>query len=240
MKKNLDDHNLISEGYYDLVFKKEKGIQSKWHHLKFKKILSSVPGHKKVLNIACSAGTLDPLVEAENVVGLDFSLKQLYYANSNNCSSINSYVCGDACRLPFSSDSFDLALASEFIEHIDQESFDKFMQEVYRILKPGGELILTTPNYLSFWPILEMLLNKMGDVDYSDQHINKFTPSKLLRSVVNEGMFSVIKLEPFLLFSPFLAFADWELSDDVYQKETFLSSKAGFLLYCQLKVNKES
>ncbi|WP_094228665.1 class I SAM-dependent methyltransferase [Methanolobus psychrotolerans] len=238
MKTNLDEHNQISEGYYDYVFKKSSGVQSKWHHLKFRKILEAVGDHKNVLNIACSAGTLDFLVEAENVVGIDFSLKQLIYANANNRSDCNSYVCGDACRLPIKSDSFDLVMASEFIEHINTTSFDSFLEEVYRILKPGGEVVLTTPNYLSFWPVLEIVLNKLGDVDYTEQHINKFTPSRISQMVVDKDYFKIVEIKPFLLFSPFLALGKWKLADSMFEIETPLAKKAGFLIYCHLKVNK--
>jgi len=238
VKKNLDDHNLITEGYYDQIFKKNSGVQSKWHHLKFRKILESMVGHKNVLNVACSAGTLDPLLKVENVVGLDFSLKQLLFASTNNTSEQNSYVCGDACRLPVKSGCFDLVVASEFIEHIDTSSFNAFLDEIHRVLKPGGEVILTTPNYLSFWPVLEMALNKFGDVDYTEQHINKFTPSRLSKSIIAKNQFEVLEIKPFLLFSPFFALANWKLADSVFEMETPLSDLAGFLIYCHLKVNK--
>jgi SAM-dependent methyltransferase len=238
MKKNLDDHNLISEGYYDKVFKKNSGVQSKWHHLKFRKILEFVNDNKNVLNIACSAGTLDPLISGENVVGLDFSFKQLIYANSNNRSNHNCYICGEGCRLPIKTNSFDLVISSEFIEHIDSVSFDQFLSEIYRILKPGGELILTTPNYLSFWPLLEVVLNNVGDVDYAEQHINKFTPSRLSRNALESGHFNLIELKPFLFLSPFFALVNWKLADSVYNIEKILSDKLGFLIYCHLRVNK--
>lgn len=46
--------------------------------------------------------------------------------------------------LPFADASFDLVWCSEVIEHL--KSPPRFLQEVRRILKPGGSAILTTPN----------------------------------------------------------------------------------------------
>jgi 2-polyprenyl-3-methyl-5-hydroxy-6-metoxy-1,4-benzoquinol methylase len=129
-------------------------------------------------------------------------------------------------------------MASEFIEHIDTPSIESFLEEAHKVLEPDGELVLTTPNYLSFWPVLEMALNKLGDVDYSEQHINKFTPSRLSHMVVDKGLFRIVEITPFLLFSPFLSPASWNLADSMFNMETPLANKGGFLIYCRLKANK--
>ena len=53
-------------------------------------------------------------------------------------------VAGDAEQLPFASNSFDLVLASEIVEHLwDPHSF---LDEAYRILKADGHLIVSTPD----------------------------------------------------------------------------------------------
>lgn len=43
-------------------------------------------------------------------------------------------------------DGFDAVLVLEVIEHIPLDEFDEFMDEVLRVLKPGGRLVLSTPN----------------------------------------------------------------------------------------------
>lgn len=47
--------------------------------------------------------------------------------------------------LPFFSNSVDIVFAGEIIEHVEFPK--KFVEEIYRLLKPGGRLILTTPNF---------------------------------------------------------------------------------------------
>jgi 2-polyprenyl-3-methyl-5-hydroxy-6-metoxy-1,4-benzoquinol methylase len=56
---------------------------------------------------------------------------------------VQSVVGGDAENLAFASKSFDLVLASEVVEHL--WSPQNFFSEAFRVLKPGGFLILSTP-----------------------------------------------------------------------------------------------
>lgn len=57
-------------------------------------------------------------------------------------------VCADACaRLPFAESAFDVVLSMEGIEHFEHQA--GFVRECARVLRPGGWLILTTPNVLT-------------------------------------------------------------------------------------------
>ena len=47
-------------------------------------------------------------------------------------------------ELPFEDDAFDLVWSSEVIEHLDDPRFS--LDELRRVTKPGGDIILTTPN----------------------------------------------------------------------------------------------
>jgi len=56
-------------------------------------------------------------------------------------------VRADACRaLPFADAAFDVVLSMEGIEHFENQA--GFVRECARVLKPGGTLIVTTPNVL--------------------------------------------------------------------------------------------
>jgi ubiquinone/menaquinone biosynthesis C-methylase UbiE len=61
------------------------------------------------------------------------------------------FVTGSVEHLPFERDWFDALVATEAIEHV--RDVPRFMAEAYRVLKPGGRLLLTTPNLggLAFW-----------------------------------------------------------------------------------------
>jgi len=57
-------------------------------------------------------------------------------------------VVGDVQKLPFAEDSFDLLTARSVVEHIEAPLL--FLQEVTRVLKPGGKLLFATPNFLYY------------------------------------------------------------------------------------------
>jgi SAM-dependent methyltransferase len=62
---------------------------------------------------------------------------------SNSASEKNVTVWGDGRSLPFRSGVFDSVLCTEVIEHVPTP--DRVFAEAYRVLRPGGHLVLTTP-----------------------------------------------------------------------------------------------
>ncbi len=73
-------------------------------------------------------------------------LKSLEYITTDLNSPLAD-VKADICNLPFENNSFDFILCNHVLEHIPDDT--KAMQELYRILKPGGTAILQIPQDLS-------------------------------------------------------------------------------------------
>lgn len=63
-------------------------------------------------------------------------------ASSANLSQRANFLVADALEMPFADGSFDLVWSLESGEHMPNKN--KFLQECYRVLKPGGTLILAT------------------------------------------------------------------------------------------------
>lgn len=74
--------------------------------------------------------------------GLDFSPKIVEYFQKNHPEI--ECVVGDIHETPYGYNEFDYIIAGEVIEHTEHP--DKFLKEVFRILKPGGFFSLSTPD----------------------------------------------------------------------------------------------
>jgi len=88
---------------------------------------------------------------------LHFAPEQAFYNRFKKQKNLNytttdlesplADVKADICNLPFESDSYDVILCNHVLEHIPDDT--KAMQELYRVLKPGGMVILQIPQDLS-------------------------------------------------------------------------------------------
>jgi SAM-dependent methyltransferase len=93
-------------------------------------------------------------------------------------------VCGDATRLPFPDATFDRAIASEVLEHIPDD--EAALDELARVLKPGGTLAVTVP---SWFP--ERLCWLLSDEYHAPKaaggHVRIYTESELRRKLRASG-----------------------------------------------------
>ncbi len=114
---------------------------------------------------------------------------------------------GDDLERPFKikSAAVDLVLALEIIEHLFDT--DLFLSEIYRVLKPGGYLILSTPNLASLTNRLKLLVGGYPHyLEYSRAgagHIHLYTPA-ILTSQLQTAGFATIRLTSPNFLCPFI------------------------------------
>ena len=78
---------------------------------------------------------------------------------------------GDVCAIPFADDSFDLVVATDIVEHVDDDG--AALAEIARVLKPEGSVLLTVPAFESLW----------GLQDDVSQHKRRYRAAQLLAVV---------------------------------------------------------
>jgi SAM-dependent methyltransferase len=225
------DYESIPAGYYDGVFTRNRGMQSKWHHLKFERVARELEGYDRVLDIGCGPGTLaGNFTEGHDWVGTDLSTRQIDYARRTYGDRGPRFYHESPAGVPDDEGPFDAVTMVELIEHLDPLLVDDTIGEALERLRPGGRLILTTPNFHSAWPLLEAVINRFGDVSYGFQHINKFNPGRLIELLTRHGL-EQPRAEPYLCLAPFAAALDWRLADRVSRLERgALERRLGLLL----------
>ncbi|MZF86562.1 class I SAM-dependent methyltransferase [Streptomyces sp. SID5643] len=103
-----------------------------------------------ILDIGCgdgtAAATAAPLLPGHRVIGVDWSQDALRRARTRIPYAVRGELTGGG--LPFASGAADAVLFSEVVEHLVDP--DAALDEIRRILRPGGHLMLSTPN-LAAW-----------------------------------------------------------------------------------------
>ncbi len=112
--------------------------------------LRGARGPACILDVGCGDGAAAVLAAQRNpghrMIGLDWSASALGRARRLGLTVVRAGV--DAPGLPFAAGSADVVIMSELIEHLVDT--DSALDEAFRVLKPGGSLLLSTPN-LAAW-----------------------------------------------------------------------------------------
>jgi 2-polyprenyl-3-methyl-5-hydroxy-6-metoxy-1,4-benzoquinol methylase len=207
------DYETIPGGYYDAVYRRHRGIQSKWHHLKFRRVLEEMEGHQRHLDVGCGPGTLIGLLGERFIsTGIDISTTEIAYARREYESESKRFFAFSVRALPGECRDYDVASVVEVVEHLAPATVDDVLRAAIERLRPGGKLIVTTPNFRSAWPLVEVLVNRFGEVNYAPQHINRFTPRRL-RQLLQGLRLRDVSVRPYLALAPFAAPLGWRLAD---------------------------
>jgi ubiquinone/menaquinone biosynthesis C-methylase UbiE len=110
------------------------------------------PGHGElILDAGCGTGvfTLDILSAGSRVIGLDLSLPMLRRAKEKAGRGPFKVVVGDILTLPFPKDAFDKVVSITALEFV--EDGRAAIDELFRVTKRGGCIVVATLNSLSSW-----------------------------------------------------------------------------------------
>ncbi|MEH2179643.1 class I SAM-dependent methyltransferase [Nostoc sp.] len=121
----------------------------------------TIHSDSQVLDLCCGSGqTTEFLVKtSQNVTGLDASPKSLQRARLNVPEA--SYIEAFAEEIPFADNLFDVVHTSVALHEMQPQQLRKIINEVYRVLKPGGVFTLVdfhAPTNPIFWPGVSVFL----------------------------------------------------------------------------------
>lgn len=164
----------------------------KWHFLTINLLSKIIRPEHYIADIGCGGGQLlKKIVKRHKIqaIGYDISKK-----NIENCHKLGL----DAKILDFNTDPwsiksslFDIVISNEVIEHLIDPRY--YLKEIFRILKPSGYLVITTPNAFNIMRRLAFLLGHHHDPSMDPsrisfaEHIRAFSFNMLERMLKKEG-----------------------------------------------------
>lgn len=149
----------------------------------------------KILDIGSSSGTnLRMLKELgfQDYQGFDNN-----YLSKKFCEKkqLGKVTIGDICENNFADNSFDLILATDVIEHIEND--EKAISEIKRILKPSAHAIITVPCFMQLW----------GLHDEQSMHKRRYQLKEISQKITQQNLKIIESFYfNFVLFAPIFLF----------------------------------
>lgn len=161
---------------------REHGVNSKEHLL---------------LDVGCGTGlNLVSFSEQCRVIGSDPSLTAISFCRERSIENV--FSC-DARAISLATDSVDVVTALDVLEHIREDM--RALEEINRVLKPGGKLIAVVPAYGFLW----------SEHDEALHHYRRYVAREMRAKLVASG-FEIERSTYFIstLFFPILFFRLWQ------------------------------
>ena len=222
-------------------------------------------GH--VLEIGCGRGFYEHFLPSIypnlKVTALDQNDSYLRVAQRTTFSQKVTFLQADALHLPFKKNSFNGAFATEVLEHLDDK---QALKELFRVVKPGGIVIVTVPNvaYPFLWDPLNWVLEHLFHTHVPKDiwwlagiwadHVRLYTPTMIKKLATQTGFtveniylstHACIPFSHFLLYGIGKNIVERGFLKDFYRfnsttKPSFLFNTIRNIMYSQDYKNKET
>jgi len=159
-----------------------------------------------VVDIGCGSGVQLQEIGRKGyalAVGIDLSLNAALHGRKKAIKNTD-FIIADVQHLPVKASCVDKIICAEIIEHVKEP--DNLIKEISRVLKDGGEVVITTPNDRSVWGMYELFWDLFGrGRNYGETHLRFFSESGL-RSYF--PAFSECSTRTLFFISPLFALAN--------------------------------
>ena len=128
---NIEDHHWWYAGLRGIVFSAVDGLRKTGNNF-------------LLLDAGCGTGGVLSRCEGVKAFGFDVSAEAISFCKERNC---NQVLQASISEIPFNKDCFDVVLSLDTLTCLEQGDRDRAMADIYRVLKPGGSLVLNLPAY---------------------------------------------------------------------------------------------
>jgi SAM-dependent methyltransferase len=132
-----------------------------------------LPARAQILDAGCGSGrNMIELASHGTVTGVELSATSARLARERGAGEV---IEGSVLEMPFEAGMFDLAASLDVIEHLEDDL--AALRELRRVVKPGGELLVTVPAYQWLW----------SGHDVVNHHHRRYTRRSLQRAGEQAG-----------------------------------------------------
>jgi 2-polyprenyl-6-hydroxyphenyl methylase/3-demethylubiquinone-9 3-methyltransferase len=191
-------------------------VQRFWHAEKERMLGQYCPAFpgERVLDVGCGSGVISGFLarSGARTSGIDANPTAIDFARRTYVAENLDFQLGHVEDLDFPPGSVDRVYCLEVVEHLFEAQAVDLFARLRVLVRPGGTLCVTTPNYRGLWPALEIVLDrlKLAAPMAEHQHVSRFTRRKLLRSLSGAG-WDVKVLRTFSTLAPFASVFGWKI-----------------------------
>jgi len=240
-KFDYQDHYQKDAEYFNYFKPFEDGATIHENSRLHQMILNRVPKKAAlILDVGCGNGWVANYFanRDQRVISMDISTKNPIQVHQKNNHNRHAGLVGDVFNLPIKSKSVDCIIAAEIMEHVPDPK--QFIASLFRILKPGGRLIITTPYDEQIEHYLCVHCNHPTPRhahlhSFNEQNIGQFLPNEV--NAVATTKFSnkaLIKLRSHFVLK-FVSFNIWKIVDNL--ANTLLPKETRFLIEINQSLN---
>jgi len=154
-------------------------LQRYWQRSRFRIIREFAGQPARILDAGCGSSRI--ITTRPEMIALDINVNRLRLLKPTNPRRLQA----TAGALPFPDACFDAVISSQVIEHTTETTC---ISEAVRVLRPGGTLVLGTPDYATFWwPVTERIYGWVKSGGYADEHVTHYTRAGLTAELERLG-----------------------------------------------------
>ncbi len=189
----LPCNQYMKDVYHDTIYQLEKSHW--WYRVRREMVHTLIQTYflnkapLRILDMGCGTGALlSELSPYGDAHGIDVSPRAVAFCRERGVEQVR---VGSVTNIAYPDATFDLVVALDVIEHVSDDK--KAIEEIKRVLKPGGIAILFVPAFMFLW----------GSTDVFSEHYRRYTRQEL-RAKLTAANFLPIRFSYFntFLFPP--------------------------------------
>jgi SAM-dependent methyltransferase len=174
-------NSILTADYDDRAHDSAIILQRYWQRSRHRHVTDLIANEGPVLDVGCGSSRILAALPRGSV-GMDILARKLRYARKFGTPLVH----GSGFALPFPDQSFSCVLCSQVIEHVPKDT--PILDELCRVLAPGGRLVLGTPDYDRWqWVWMEKAYGLAAPGGYADEHIAHYTYDELIETFAARG-----------------------------------------------------